>query len=132
MMVSRWQIEAHFGHKRTMIDLLQRRDEETGSQIGWTSDKTRLLTGSIGARESTLQSEMKIKNQAEPGMSRKKPVCIEANKQRRPSHRLPEQARLSLRADGDRCAARKRSIYSARRANHRVFDGKMRFPGGAS
>ncbi len=81
MMIARWQIEARFGHKQTVIDLFKRWDEEIGSQIGWTAGKTRLLTGSIGALESTLQSEVEIKDLAELGKSWDKLGSIEAHKQ---------------------------------------------------
>lgn len=81
MMIARWQIEARFGHKQTVIDLFKRWDAEIGSQIGWTADKTRLLTGSIGALESTLQSEVQIQDLAELGNSWDKLGSIEAHRQ---------------------------------------------------
>ena len=49
MMIARWQIEARFGHKQTVIDSLKKWSAEIGVQIGWTEDKVRILTGSIGA-----------------------------------------------------------------------------------
>ncbi len=81
MMIARWQIEARFGHKQTVIELFKRWDEEFGSQIGWTADKTRLLTGSIGALESTIQSEVAIKDLAELGEAWDKLGSFEGHKQ---------------------------------------------------
>ena len=60
MMIARWQIEARFGHKQTVIDSLKKWSAEIGVQIGWTEDKVRILTGSIGALESTVQTEVLV------------------------------------------------------------------------
>ncbi len=80
MMIARWHIEARFGHKQTVIDLLKRWDEEIGSQIGWTEDNFRIITGSIGALESTIESEIKIADLAELDDSFEKLGAIEAHK----------------------------------------------------
>ena len=81
MMIARWQIEARFGHKHTVIDMLKRWNEEIGSQVGWTSDKVRLLTGAVGALESTIQSDVEIEDLADLGSAWKKLATIEAHKQ---------------------------------------------------
>ncbi len=81
MMIARWQIEARFGHKQTVIDMLKRWNEEIGSQVGWTSDKVRLLTGAVGALESTIQSDVEIEDLADLGAAWKKLGTIEAHKQ---------------------------------------------------
>jgi len=62
MMVARWSIDAKFGYKQNVIDLLQRWLREIGPQAGFTADKVRLLTGSIGALEATVQTEHLIKD----------------------------------------------------------------------
>ncbi len=80
MMIARWHIEARFGHKQTVIDLLKRWNEEIGSQIGWTEDNFRIITGSIGALESTIESEIKIADLAELNDSFEKLGTIEAHK----------------------------------------------------
>ena len=69
MMIARWQIDARFGHKQAALDLMRRWNDEFGSQVGWTPDKCRLLTGSVGALESTIQEEIAIKDLAELGES---------------------------------------------------------------
>ena len=81
MMIARWQIEARFGHKQTVIDLMKRWEEEFGSQIGWTPDKTRRLTGSVGALESTFQEEVLIKDLAELGAAWDKLATLDGHKQ---------------------------------------------------
>ncbi len=81
MMVARWQFEARFGHKQTVIDLMKRWDQEFGSQIGWTPEKCRRLTGSIGALESTIQEEILIKDLAELGAAWEKLATLEGHKQ---------------------------------------------------
>ena len=81
MMVARWHIDARFGHKQTVLDLMKRWDEEFGSQIGWTPDKHRRLTGSVGALESTIQDEVLIKDLAELGDSWEKLGTLEGHKE---------------------------------------------------
>ncbi len=81
MMVARWQFEARFGHKQTVIGLMKRWDQEFGSQIGWTPEKCRRLTGSIGALESTIQEEILIKDLAELGAAWEKLATLEGHKQ---------------------------------------------------
>jgi len=65
MMIARWQLDARFGHKNEVINLLKNWNEEFGTKIGWTADKTRITTGSIGVAESRVVSEIQIKDLAE-------------------------------------------------------------------
>ena len=65
MLVARWTIDAKFGYKQNVIDLMQQWLREIGPQAGFTPDKARLLTGSIGAAESTIQTEHLVKDLAE-------------------------------------------------------------------
>ncbi len=81
MMIARWQIEARFGHKQTELDMFKRWNEEIGAQIGWTGDKVRVLTGSVGALESTIQSEVEVEDLAELGAAWEKLGAIEAHQQ---------------------------------------------------
>ena len=68
-MIARWQIEARFGQKQNVVESLKRWFDEVGSQIGWTPDKFRILTGSVGALESTVTSEIEITDLSELGDS---------------------------------------------------------------
>ena len=81
MMIARCQIEARFGHKQTVIDSLKKWSAEIGVQIGWTDDKVRILTGSIGALESTVQTEVLVEDLAELDASWNKLGKIEAHKE---------------------------------------------------
>jgi len=81
MMIARWRIEARFGHKQTVVDMFRRWNEEIGVQVGWTAEKIRLLTGSVGALESTVQSEVEIEDLADLGRAWEKLGTIEAHKQ---------------------------------------------------
>jgi hypothetical protein len=65
MMIARWQLDARFGHKDEVIKLLKRWNEEFGAKIGWTADKVRMTSGSIGVAESRVASEIQIKDLAE-------------------------------------------------------------------
>lgn len=65
MMLARWSIDAKFGYKQNVIDLMQRWLKEIAPQIGFGADKSRLLTGSVGALEATFQSEHLVKDLGE-------------------------------------------------------------------
>lgn len=65
MFIARFNIEARFGHKQNVIELMKQWDKEIGSQIGWKDDKIRTLTGSIGAKESLVQQELTLDSVAE-------------------------------------------------------------------
>jgi hypothetical protein len=56
MMAARWSIDAKFGYKQNVIDLMQRWLRDIGPQAGISADTARLPTGSIGALEATVQS----------------------------------------------------------------------------
>ncbi|HML95736.1 MAG TPA: hypothetical protein PKC29_09935 [Thermodesulfobacteriota bacterium] len=62
MFIARWQVEARFGYKQPALDSMKKWMEEIGSQIGWKPDKVRTVTGSIGANESTIETEIKVKS----------------------------------------------------------------------
>ena len=78
MILARWSIDARFGHKQAVIDSMIQWQKEIGSTIGW--NEMRLLTGSIGARESTVQSEIRLKDLAELNAAWDKLATIEAHK----------------------------------------------------
>ncbi len=80
MMIARWSIEARFGHKPIVTDLMKRWMKDIGTQIGWNEKNTRLLTGSIGALESTVQSEIQVKDLTELNAAWDKLARIEAHK----------------------------------------------------
>ncbi len=79
MMIARWHIEARFGHRATVIDSLRKWCDDIGTQIGWTSDKTRIATGSIGAREATIELEVQIEDLADLDSSWAKLGTIDAH-----------------------------------------------------
>ena len=81
MMIARWHIDARFGHKQALIDACKKWGAEIGSQIGWSADKVRITTGSIGALESTVEIEITIQDLAELNNSWNKLGEIAAHKQ---------------------------------------------------
>ena len=81
MMVARWSIDAKFGYKQNVVDLMQRWLNEIAPQAGIKVDKTRLLTGSIGALEATIQSEHVIEDLTELNQVWDKLAAIPAHKQ---------------------------------------------------
>jgi len=58
MMIARWHIDARFGHKQAVIDLMRQWWREIAPQIGWTVDQVRILTGALGAKESAIEVEV--------------------------------------------------------------------------
>ncbi len=80
MMVARWHIDARFGHKQAVIDSLKNWFDQIGSQIGWSPDKVRIITGSVGAKESAVISEVTISGLTELDDSWQKLGGIEAHK----------------------------------------------------
>jgi hypothetical protein len=81
MIVARWNIEARFGHKQTVIDLIKKWNKDIGVQIGWKKNKVRVLTGSVGALESSIQVEILLNDLSELNASWEKLATIEAHKQ---------------------------------------------------
>ena len=65
MMVARWSIDAKFGYKQNVVDAMKRWMSDIAPQVGIVEDRTRLLTGSVGALEATVQSEHLIEDLAE-------------------------------------------------------------------
>ena len=52
---------------------------EIGVQIGWTEDKVRILSGSIGTLESTVQTEVLVEDLADLNAAWEKLGAIEAH-----------------------------------------------------
>jgi hypothetical protein len=81
MLVARWSIDARFGYKQNVVEQLQRWEREIAPQVGIAADRTRLLTGSIGALEATVQSEHLVDDLAELDRIWNKLATIPAHKQ---------------------------------------------------
>lgn len=62
MLIARWHVEAKFGHKQDVIDLMKEWNENVGKQTGLEIAEERMLTGSIGAREAAIETEMELEN----------------------------------------------------------------------
>ncbi len=63
MLIARWQIDARFGHKQKVIDALQLWSREIAPQAGLR--KGRILSGSIGALEATVEHNWEVESLAE-------------------------------------------------------------------
>ena len=62
MFVARWQIDARFGHKQTVIDLLRKWEREVGAKAGTDKMDFKILAGSIGAREATVEANHSVES----------------------------------------------------------------------
>jgi len=80
-MIARWHIDARFGHKQIVIDSLKTWSRDIASQIGWTNDKLRIASGSIGALESTVEVDVLVKDLTELDASWNKLGSISAHKE---------------------------------------------------
>jgi hypothetical protein len=65
MFVARWQIDARFGHKQAVIDSLKQWERDVGRAAGVGDMDFRILTGSIGAKEATVEAHHTIKSLAQ-------------------------------------------------------------------
>ncbi|QCI66048.1 hypothetical protein [Phreatobacter stygius] len=65
MLIARWQIDAKFGQKQTVIDMLHRWERDIGSTAGIDKMDIKILTGSIGAREATVEVNHTVENLAQ-------------------------------------------------------------------
>ena len=65
MMIARWTCEAKFGQKSEVLALHKEWEEQIGAQTDINLSRSRTLTGSVGAKEAIIQSEMEIANLAE-------------------------------------------------------------------
>lgn len=80
MLIARWSIGARFGHKPEVVEQMHRWLSEIGSQIGWTPDKVRILNGSVGALESTIQTEIALQDLTELNAAWDKLAQIDSHK----------------------------------------------------
>lgn len=62
MIVARWSITAKFGRSKDAVALLKEWNETFGKQVGLQTREERVLIGSIGARESEIQSEIELES----------------------------------------------------------------------
>ncbi|MBF6024677.1 hypothetical protein [Lysobacter niastensis] len=81
MIIARWHIDARFGHKQTVIDSMKKWHSTIAIEIGWTADRCRLMTGSVGALESTIEVEITLKDLSELDASWSKLATIPAHKE---------------------------------------------------
>ncbi len=80
MIIARWHIDARFGHKQTVLNSLKNWCRDIATQIGWTPDKVRITTGSVGALESTVELEVSIEDLSALDAAWSKLDTIEAHK----------------------------------------------------
>ncbi len=65
MLIARWQIDARFGHKQNVVDLMRRWERDIGSKAGTDKMDFKLLTGSVGAREATVEVNHTVESLAQ-------------------------------------------------------------------
>jgi len=65
MLIARWQIDARFGQKQTVIDMFRRWERDIGSKTGMDKMEIKILSDSIGAREATVEVDHTVENLAQ-------------------------------------------------------------------
>jgi hypothetical protein len=63
--IARWQSDARFWHRQTVIDLIRKWEREIGTKAATDTMDFKILTGSIGAREATVDVDHTIESLAE-------------------------------------------------------------------
>ena len=79
MLIARWQIDARFGQKQTVIESISKWTKEIAPQVGLL--KGRMLSGSIGALEATVEHNWEVGSLAELEAAWSKLAKLEAHKQ---------------------------------------------------
>ena len=79
MLIARWQIDARFGHKQAVIDSIVQWTREFAPQVGL--HRGRMLSGSIGALEATVEHNWEVEDLAELERAWTKLGTLEAHKQ---------------------------------------------------
>ncbi len=65
MFIARWTIDARFGQKQKVIEMLRQWARDIAPQAGWPTSRGQLLTGSIGALEATVEHNWTIESLTE-------------------------------------------------------------------
>ncbi|MEW9808552.1 hypothetical protein [Mesorhizobium marinum] len=64
MFSARWQIDAKFGNKQRVLELMKQWERDIGSQVNLAEMKFQIMTGSIGAREATIEAHHHVESLA--------------------------------------------------------------------
>jgi hypothetical protein len=79
MLIARWQIDARFGQKQHVIEAVIQWSKDIAPQVGLLSG--RMLTGSIGALEATVEHNWEVESLAELEQAWAKLGGVDAHKQ---------------------------------------------------
>ena len=89
MIVLRWSTDARFGHKQDVIAPLSTWLQDIGSVLGWIDEKVRMVTGSVGAPESTIELGVQLFGLDELDASWKKLGASDAQIELEPGDQTP-------------------------------------------
>ena len=65
MFSARWQIDAKFGNKQVVLDLMREWERDIGAKVGIQDLEFQIMTGSIGAREATIETHHQVESLAQ-------------------------------------------------------------------
>lgn len=80
MFIARWQIQARFAHKQNVLDQLRTFARDIAPAAGWTEGKGKILSGSIGVSEATLEHNWTVESLDELDRVWAKLGALEAHK----------------------------------------------------
>jgi hypothetical protein len=78
MLIARWQVDARFGQKQQVIDRLKSWATQIAPQVGLRT--SRLLTGSIGTPEATVEHNWEVDSLADLEAAWAKLATMEAHR----------------------------------------------------
>jgi hypothetical protein len=81
MLIARWQIDARFGHKQAVIDMLRYWAENIAPQTGLATERGHILSGSVGALEATVEHNWEVADLTELDRVWTKLATLEAQRQ---------------------------------------------------
>lgn len=62
MFVARWIIDVRFGKSEQFVKAMQKWNREVGDKVGLPLDRLRVLSGSIGAKESRYEFDYSVQS----------------------------------------------------------------------
>ena len=62
MFIARWIIDVRFGKKDEFIKMMQQWHKDVGDKVGLNEDRLRVISGSIGAKESRFEFDHSVES----------------------------------------------------------------------
>jgi hypothetical protein len=60
MFVARWQFTSQFGKINDVLSILRKWEIDVGERVGWKAGAVRVVTGVVGAGDSSIELEVRV------------------------------------------------------------------------